>query len=266
MQSASRFTQTKSWLKRLAAVFAVVLGLMICDGARAACLDLSGSVALEGALTFHIFGGPPYNGGVRLGDTPEPSYILQLDQPVCVSGDDFIDPNAKIDRVQVFPDASSANASALSNDLRRLVGQRVRVEGKSAFGAHTGHHHAPLLLPVTSVERSSDPTEAYGTAMTTVQAFYLALAAGSGEEAARFVIPGKRASGPLSAKAITGFYGNMDEPLTLIDVVRSQSDEFRVRYTFVARAPRRCDGVAIVRTTQIGNENFIASIKALNGC
>ncbi|MGO9174029.1 MAG: hypothetical protein ACLP7P_18985 [Rhodomicrobium sp.] len=102
--------------------------------------------------------------------------------------------------------------------------------------------------------------------MTAVQAFYLALAAGNGEEAASFLIPQKRASGPLSANAITNFYFNLEEPLTLIDVVPVRPDEFRVRYTFAARAAQRCDGVAIVKTTQIGSENLIASIKALNGC
>lgn len=147
-----------------------------------------------------------------------------------------------------------------------MVGRRVRVEGKSAFGAHTGHHHAPLLLPITQITSASDPTEAYGTAMTTVQAFYLALAAGSGDEAVRFVIPQKRAVGPLSASAITSFYRNLTEPLTLIDVVPISSNEFRVRYYFVAREHRRCDGVAIVRTTKIRGENLIASIKAINGC
>ena len=63
--------------------------------------------------------------------------------------------------------------------------------------------------------------------------------------------PQKRAVGPLSANAITSFYRDLDEPLTLIDVAPLRSDEFRVRYTFVARAPRRCDGVAIVKTTQV---------------
>src|SRR6202040_3630539 len=109
--------------------------------------------------------------------------------------------------------------------LRKLVGSRVRVEGKSAFGPHTGHHHAPLLLPINSVDREADPTEAYGTAMTTVQAFYLALAAGRGEEAVRFVVPEKRRSGPFSAKAITTFYGNLDEPLTLQDVAAAGQNE-----------------------------------------
>ena len=103
--------------------------------------------------------------------------------------------------------------------------------------------------------------------MTTVQAFYLALAAGSGDEAASFVVPEKRVRGPLSANAITGFYRDLEEPLTLIDVVPLGTNEYRVRYTFVDRATRRCDGVAIVEeTTSLRGENLIASIKALNGC
>ena len=226
----------------------------------------TGGLAFEGTLTFHIFGGPPYYGGVRLGDTPEPTYILKLDDPICVTGDEFVDPNTAIERIQIYPEDTATEDRELSRDLRRLVGQRVRVEGNSAFGAHTGHHHAPLLLPITRIKSAADPTEAYGTAMTTVQAFYLALAAGNGDEAASFLIPEKRASGPLSANAITNFYLNLEEPLTLIEVAPIRSDEFRVRYTFVARAPRRCNGVAIVRTTQIRGENLIASIKALNGC
>jgi len=235
--------------------------------ANPACLDISqtGSLAFEGTLTFHIFGGPPYNGGVRLGDTPEPTYILKLDKPICVTGDEFADPSTSIERVQIYPENLGMDRE-LKRELRDLVGRRVRVEGKSAFRAHTGHHHAPLLLPITRIQSASDPIDAYGTAMTTVQAFYLALAEGNGDEAASFLIPQIRASGPLSANAITGFYRNLEEPLTLIDVTPIHADEFRVRYTFIARAPRRCDGVAIVRTTQIKGENLIASIKALNAC
>ena len=249
-------------------VSTLMLALTMSNIAHASCVNLkqTDSFTFEGTLTFHVFGGPPYNGGVRLGDTPEPTYILRLDDPVCVTGDDDLEPNEKVDRIQVFPEYSATENKELSKELRRLVGKRVRVEGKRAFGAHTGHHHAPLLLPISQVTSASDPTEAYGTAMTTVQGFYLALAAGDGDEAASFVVPQKRAVGPLSAKAITSFYANLDEPLSLIDVVRVNADEFRVRYSFVARAPRRCDGAAIVRTTKIRGGNLIASVKALNGC
>jgi len=109
----------------------------------------------------------------------------------------------------------------LWRELRRLVGQRVHVEGTGAFGRHTGHHHAPLMLPISKISVAYDPTKSYGTPLTTVEAFYLALGAGNGEEATRFVIPEKRTSGPLSATAISGFYSALVEPLILVDVTHS---------------------------------------------
>jgi hypothetical protein len=122
------------------------------------------------------------------------------------------------------------------------------------------------MLPITRIAIASDPEESYGTAMTTVQAFYAALGAGNGEEAAKFVIPRKRSSGPLSATAISKFYGNLAEPLTLVDVVAVRSGEYRARYQYVASGSRRCDGESIVRTTRAGGVNLIESIKAVSGC
>jgi hypothetical protein len=233
--------------------------------AHGACLDVTKESILTftGTLTFRIFGGPPYNGGVTKGDTPEPSYILILDSPICAEGDDFVDSKAQVDRIQIYPDVDQ---DALERKLRGLIGQHVTVHGKSIFGAHTGHHHAPLMLPINSAERETDPTDAYDTAMTTVQAFYLALAAGSGEEAARFIVPEKRRSGPFSAEAITRFYGNLDEPLTLINVAALSEHEYRVRYRFVARGGKRCDGQSLVKTVRLRDENLISSIAAMNGC
>ncbi|MBR0776940.1 DUF4431 domain-containing protein [Bradyrhizobium diazoefficiens] len=254
-------------LKSAAMLLAAAMSLHA-GPARSACLDVGkdNPVSFVGTLTFRIFGGPPYNGGVTKGDTPEPAYILKLDRPICATGDEFVDPATSIDSVQVYPEWNQAGSDAVAERLRRLVGMRVRVEGKSPFGAHTGHHHAPLLLQINRVERDTDPTEAYDTPMTTVQGFYLALAAGSGEAASAFLAPEKRRSGPLSADAITKFYGRLDEPLSLIDVSAVSAHEFRVRYTFVARRPKRCDGEALVRTVRLRGENLISSIQALNGC
>ncbi len=258
-------------MKRIRARSAIILGLWLILGvpaARGECLDLRSQapVTFAGTLSFQIFGGPPYNGGVAKGDTPEPTYILKLDQPVCVQGDDFLEAGATIDRVQVYPDFDLGRTAAMLAKMRGLVGARVVVQGKSPFGAHTGHHHAPLMLPISTIDRDSDPTEAYGTAKTTVQGFYLALAAGSGEQAVRFIVPEKRRSGPFSADAITKFYGSLDEPLTLSDVTAAGPNVYRVRYTFVARGKKRCDGEALVQTVRVGDENLISSIKALSGC
>jgi hypothetical protein len=123
--------------------------------AAAACLDVRQSTGLifEGFLAHHIFPGPPNYEDVRRGDQPEPAYILQLDQPVCATGDEFVNENKKIDRVQIYPGQESSTSRRLWKEMRRMVGQRVSVEGKSAFGAHTAHHHAPLLLPIDRIAR-----------------------------------------------------------------------------------------------------------------
>ena len=54
--------------------------------AHAACVDVkqTGNVTFEGILTVQIFGGPPYHGGVKLGDTPEPTYILKPGADQCL--------------------------------------------------------------------------------------------------------------------------------------------------------------------------------------
>jgi hypothetical protein len=233
--------------------------------ADAACLDIGNDkpLSLSGKLSFQIFGGAPYNGGVQQGDTPEPTYILRPDTSFCVIGDEFLDEGQVIDRVQVYPDQGYVS---LPQNLRRLVGRRVTVNGRSAFGAHTGHHHAPLMLPISGVAPLTVAPDTDQTAMTTVQAFYLALAAGSGEEATRFVVAEKRTQGPFSAAAITGFYKRLKEPLELIEVIAIHPDEYRVRYKYVASSSKRCDGTSVVRTVKRDQNNYVLSVKAINGC
>ena len=154
-----RSRRRAGWLAALA-----LIGLTFClaPEANAACIDLkqANKLSFEGMLNYRIFAGPPNYEDVRKGDTPEPTYILTLTEPICASGDEFVDPGDKFDQVQIFPGSSDkAAAQALSRDLRRLVGKRVVVEGASPFGAHTGHHHAPLVLPITRISVASDPAE-----------------------------------------------------------------------------------------------------------
>jgi len=236
--------------------------------AEAACIDLKQTrgISFDGILSYRIFAGPPNYEDVRKGDTPEPTYILTLDAPTCAAGDDFLTVDKGFDKVQIYPAEAEGARQGLWRDLRQLVGKRVSVEGKGAFGAHTGHHHAPLLLPITRISIAFDATRAYGTAMTTVQAFYLALGAADGDEASKFVVPDKRSSGPLSAKALTNFYGKLIVPLTLLDIVPLGSDQYRVRYSYVAASSGRCNGESIVRTIKINGMNLVESIRATGNC
>src|SRR5262245_24317501 len=200
----------------------LVLYLSISVGAgsvNAACIDLkqTTSFSFEGTLSYSIFAGPPNYEDVRKGDAPEPTYILKLNAPICTTGDESLNPEKRFDKIQVYAAESGTEARFLSRDLRRFVGKQVVVEGNSPFAAHTPHHHAPLLLPITKIAMPYDPKKGYGTAMTTVQAFYLALGAGDGDEASKFVVPEKRASGAFSPGALTNFYSRLIFPLTIID-------------------------------------------------
>ena len=88
------------------------IGLTICinASANAACIDLkkTDTLSFEGTLNYRIFPGPPNYEDVRKGDTPEPTYIHKLEEPVCATGDEFVDQNVKFDRIQIFPESGKA--------------------------------------------------------------------------------------------------------------------------------------------------------------
>ena len=144
-------------LRSQALLSAICFAIAAAAPADAACVNLQEPTGLsfEGTLTRRIFAGPPNYQDVRKRDTPEPAYILKLDQPICAAGDEFVDADSKFDLIQIFPDGSGTVARGLAKELRRLIGQRVAVEGKSASGAHTGHHHAPLVMPITRIAIAS---------------------------------------------------------------------------------------------------------------
>ena len=240
---------------------AVFLSLVASLPARAACYELQRGEPREltGSLGFRIFPGPPEYTDVQKGDTPEPAYVLTLDEPICLAGDDFADPDLMFREVQLVSTEASAKklAAAKGTIVTVLLGDRL--------AAHTGHHHRPLVAWVEDVFPVKDITEEYGTGASTVRAFYYALGAGDGAAAAAFVVAEKRAKGPFSAGALTRFYGSLAEPLELLDVSALGADRYRVRYRFTSGAGR-CDGLAEVTTTRRDGRFYIQRIKALNGC
>lgn len=126
-------------------------GAAIAQTASQDCIDLATSktVTFSGRLTHKVFPGPPNFESVRQGDKPEGAYILTLAAPVCVQGARFLAERKSIGRVQVFP--AEPDDKAVWKALKASVGKRVAVEGSEAFGEFTGHHHAPLLLPITKI-------------------------------------------------------------------------------------------------------------------
>jgi hypothetical protein len=108
-------------------------------------------VYIHGTLTRKTFPGPPNYEDVRKGDAVETSWLLKLASPICVNEDKSepdLDPSQKnIRAVQLV-----LNAEAYDT-YKALLGQPVVARG-TLSGSHTGHHHTPVLLTVTHIERA----------------------------------------------------------------------------------------------------------------
>ena len=115
------------------------------SGAAVPCLTYEpATVELRGTVVRETFPGPPNYESVKEGDAPEVVWLLQLAEPICVSAkeSDAEYPAASdLKRVQLVLTADEYKKFA------DLVGQPVVASG-SLFAAHTGHHHADVLLTV----------------------------------------------------------------------------------------------------------------------
>lgn len=155
------------------------------------CYDVSKGqpISLSGEVRYVVFPGPPNFEDVQKGDEPEPTYLLVLDHPICIRGDEFSDPAQPFDSVQLVGNKTT------SPQLKSNVNKRVTVTLSDQMGASTGHHHAPLVAWVTSVTptpRKLDYIDEYGSPATMIRAFYELLGDGQGDVASRMVVPEKR--------------------------------------------------------------------------
>ncbi|WP_119258940.1 hypothetical protein [Shinella zoogloeoides] len=115
----------------------------------AACLDVRDQAQLvfSGRLTQSVFPGPPNYESIDAGDKAETAFLLGLTQPICASGDEFLSSNEEISTIHVYSDDPQTAV-----ELERLADQEVRIVGSEAFGSHTGHHRARLVVHVRSAE------------------------------------------------------------------------------------------------------------------
>lgn len=251
------------WITKPVAALALLLLAPAAEAAApSSCYDLGKSEPrqLTGMLGYSMFPGPPHYKDVQKGDIPEPAYVLALPRAICLTGNDrFADPKKPFGEVQLTATAGTADT------LNGLKGKEVTVTLENPTPAQTGHHHEPLVAWVADIAPAIDLTAEYGTAATTVRAFYLALAAGDGTMAAKYIVPERRNSGPLSAGDLSAYYGHLLEPLRLTAVTSVSSDKYLVSYSFKT-TERVCNGRAEVATTKIGGADFIQSIRALAGC
>jgi hypothetical protein len=228
------------------------------------CFDVSKGEprTLSGELQYVLFPGPPNYEDVQKGDTPEPTYVLKLDHAICIDGDEFADPHKMFDEVHLV---GSKETWPL---LRANVKRRVTVTLKDQMGAHTGHHHEPLVawvLSVSSTVKKMDFLDEYGSPATTVRTFYEALGDGQGDVASQMVVPEKRTTGPFAADNLTRFYAHLKDPIRLLGIDQSGPNGFVAHYRYAT--PRSvCEGESSVTTVTRDGKNYIESIKALKGC
>lgn len=110
---------------------------------RPECLEYDTTVTLTGRLRRETHPGRPNFESVANGDAPEAGFYLILDSPVCTNG--YVE---EADRLTV--DSTSRVQLVLTGKgelarFRPSLGKRISLTG-TLFSAHTGHHHAPLLL------------------------------------------------------------------------------------------------------------------------
>ncbi|NJL08380.1 MAG: DUF4431 domain-containing protein [Methylacidiphilales bacterium] len=107
--------------------------------AMAVCLDANADVAVvDGRLSRGTF----EDAAGRL----EKAFILSLAAPTCLTGPDEFDDVPEAKRIHIY-----SSDATVAKTLPRFVGKTVVVHGRP-FGAHTAHHHAPIVLDVKSID------------------------------------------------------------------------------------------------------------------
>jgi len=138
------FTRAKVLLLLLPAVCVAQVELSGCRSYEPAV------VALHGTLIRKTFAGPPNYNDIHKGDKAETTWLLDLDSPICVNQDtaepDLNPSQRNVRRVQLVLDQRTYER------YKALLGRRVVATG-SLFGAHTAHHHTPVLLTVSNLEQ-----------------------------------------------------------------------------------------------------------------
>jgi hypothetical protein len=244
---------------RLIGITLTSAAMLAATNAAAACFNLANGEphALKGTLYYRIAPGPPGFQDVGKGDTPEPIYVLQLSEPICLTGSEYADPRAPFFEAQLLPTDQTAKA------MRSLDKSSVDVTLADPYAAMTHWQYRPLVASVTAISPAPDIAP-LGVAASAVMSFYESLGDGRGDDAAQFVVPERR-RGPFAPAEMTRFYGGLIEPLRLLSITPVSPHAYLVRYAFKSKAGQ-CNGRALVTTTSRARYDLISSVKALDGC
>jgi uncharacterized protein DUF4431 len=79
-------------------------------------------------------------------DQPEQAFILKLPVPTCLAGDEQLPETEQVSTIHIY-----SSDDAVAQSIKNFVGKDVFVQG-TPFGAHTAHHHAPIVMDITAIE------------------------------------------------------------------------------------------------------------------
>ncbi|GEM_PF-496859 len=108
-------------------------------------------VKLTGRVIRKVFPGRPNYESLKKGDEPEPAWLLHLAKPICLKASEQNEVDEAEGRVTVIHLVLRGKQFAQLRKLRRKGG--VTVAG-SLFHSFTGHHHAAVLMTVSSIKGS----------------------------------------------------------------------------------------------------------------
>jgi hypothetical protein len=100
-------------------------------------------VELEGTLTIKTYYGPPNYGEHPKTDSKEAQWILRLNEPVDVIGDDRYPETMSVHGIRYIQ-------LVLLGRQSELIGRKVLAKG-TLFHALTAHHHTDVLMDVQSI-------------------------------------------------------------------------------------------------------------------
>lgn len=124
----------------LFALAAVALMFDISSASAQGCMQSNaGEQIAEGRLALGTFR--------DAADRPETAYILTLAVPTCLNASDPDDRVASAKTIHIYSSKDAVHAT-----IKRFVGKTVLVRGQP-FGAHTAHHHAPIVMDISEIDQ-----------------------------------------------------------------------------------------------------------------
>jgi hypothetical protein len=135
----TQVTSLESVRRSVLLLLTVVTVLVTAAANAAACMQANAEEQIaEGRLSLGQF--------EDAAGRPEQAFILTLPVPTCLSGNDEMDNVEGAESIHIY-----SFDEAVARTIRQFVGKDVLIRGRP-FGAHTAHHHAPIMMDISEID------------------------------------------------------------------------------------------------------------------